>query len=255
MRRFALHNRVIMEQSPLQVYSSALLFTPAMSIVRSQFTSKMPPWIKRGPKVDTNWSPMLQTLEGHSEPVSAIAFSPNGKQLASSSHDRTVRLWDTVTGATLQLFQGHSDTMHAVAFPPDGKQLASCSSDETMWVCDAATGATVQIFEGHLSTIFAVAFSPDGKQLASGSDDRTVRYWDMATGTTLQILEGHSDAVSLSLSPPMANSWRRVQMTRQYGSGMRLPEWHYRSSRATRIASKPSLFRPTASSWCPVRAV
>ena len=87
MKRFALYNRTAIEQVPLQVYCSALYFTPTMSIVRRQFSDKMPGWIKRGPEVEANWSATVQTLEGHSDLVTAVAFSPDGKQLASGSYD------------------------------------------------------------------------------------------------------------------------------------------------------------------------
>jgi WD domain, G-beta repeat len=201
MKRFTLHNRVAIEQAPLQVYSSALFFTPVMSIVRRQFIDEMVGWIKRGPEVEMNWSGLLQVLEGHSHWVWGIAFSPDGKQLASASYDRTVRVWGATTGATLQIFKGHSSYVRDVAFSPDSRQLASASDDKTVRVWDAATGATRQILEGHSNSVNAVAFSPDGKQLASASYDRTVRVWDVATGATLQILESHSSYIrTLSFS-------------------------------------------------------
>src|SRR5882757_1570977 len=78
--RFALYNRLVVEQTPLQLYCSALIFTPEKSIVRGTFENCIPPWIERKPKVQAHWNAALQTLEGHSDVVRSVAFSPDGKQ-------------------------------------------------------------------------------------------------------------------------------------------------------------------------------
>ena len=166
INRFVLYNRVAIEQAPLQVYCSALFFTPVMSIVRREFMDKMPRWIKRGPEVETNWSAILQILEGHSDSVYAVAFSPDGKQLASGSHDSTVRVWDTAAGATLQILGGHSSSVNAMAFSPDGKQLASGSNDSTVRVWDTAAGATLQILKADVQ-IRTLSFSSDGSYIVT----------------------------------------------------------------------------------------
>src|SRR5438045_5473401 len=134
-KRFVLSNRSIIEEAPLQIYSSCLIFAPEMALVRKQFEGQMPRSITRVSKVQNSWSSALLTLEGHSAYVNAVAFSPDGKLVASASGDRTIRLWDSATGASLQTLEGHSDW---VAFSPDGKLVASASGDRTVRLWDSA---------------------------------------------------------------------------------------------------------------------
>src|SRR5271154_4444846 len=111
-----------------------------MSIVRGQFKDQIPHWICRLPIVQRDWSSLEQTLEGHSDSVYSVAFSPDGSRLASGSNDRTVRVWNTATGQVKQTLKGHSNSVRSVAFSPDGSRLASGSDDRTVRVWNIVTG-------------------------------------------------------------------------------------------------------------------
>ncbi|KAF7503289.1 hypothetical protein GJ744_004011 [Endocarpon pusillum] len=190
------------EEAPLQVYCSALIFSPEESVVRQTFKQEMPQWISPLPRISSNWSPCVQTLKGHGDLVRSVAFSPNGQQLASGSNDNTIRLWDASTGKCLQTLEGHRDLVRSVAFSPNGQQLASGSNDDTIRLWDASTGKCLQTLKGHGDKVTSVVFSPNGQQLTSGSIDSTVRLWDASTGKCLQALKGHRDQVySVAFSP------------------------------------------------------
>jgi WD40 repeat protein len=110
---------------------------------------------------EKNWSSLLQTLEGHTGPLTAIAFSQDGTMLVSASISGIVQLWDTATGNARQTLKGHTRSVNAIAFSPDGTMLASASNDGTVRLWDTATGNTRQILEGHTGPVKAIAFSRD----------------------------------------------------------------------------------------------
>ena len=142
-------------------------------------------------------------LTGHTSPVNSVAFSPDGKTLASGSADGTVRLWDVATRRQIGNNLTGGSAVNSVAFSPDGKTLASGSADDTVRLWDVATGQQIgDPLTGHTGAVNSVAFSPDGKTLASGSDDHTVRLWDVASLTGIATLTGHTGAVnSVAFSP------------------------------------------------------
>jgi RNA polymerase sigma factor (sigma-70 family) len=144
----------------------------------------------------------LRRFEGHQGWVWGVAFSPDGKTLASSSDDGSVRLWEVATGKEQRQLIGHDSHVFCVAFSPDGKTLVSCSQDQTIRLWEVATGRELQKLEGHQDKVTGVAFSPDGKMLASASSDHTVRLWDCARGALLRTLTGHEAGLdSVAFSP------------------------------------------------------
>jgi WD40 repeat protein len=193
-RRFILMNSLIIQKAPLQLYSSAIIFTPQESVIRNTFEKPIP-WISRLPKVPRAWTLELQKLEGHSDHVNAVAFSSDDQLLASASSDHTIRLWSPATGEQVQLLEGHNNIVRGIAFSADGQLLASASYDKTVRLWDPVTGDQVELLEGHSDYVNAVAFSANGQLLASASEDKTVRLWNPATGERVGQLEGHSEAV------------------------------------------------------------
>ena len=145
----------------------------------------------------------LALLTGRAWGVNSVAFSPDGKTIATGSDDDdTVRLWEATTGDLKRTLTGHTDWVNSVVFSPDGKTIASGSEDETVRLWEATTGDLKRTLTGHTYHVYSVAFSPDGKTIASSSGSDTVRLWDATTGDLIRTLTGHTDWVfSVAFSP------------------------------------------------------
>ncbi|MBD2066410.1 hypothetical protein H6F93_02520 [Leptolyngbya sp. FACHB-671] len=147
---------------------------------------------------DLATSVFTQTLSG----IDSVAFTPDGKQLATGGVDGKISFWQVADGKQLLTLQGHQSWILSVSFSPDGEMLASGGEDFTIRLWNVASGQCLRELEGHRNSVFSISFSPDGQTLASGDEDSTIRLWDVASRQCLKTLEGHTGRVwSISFSP------------------------------------------------------
>lgn len=141
------------------------------------------------------------TLHGHGQTVWSVAFSPNGRWLATGSGDRTIKLWQPASGSQAATLLGHSGSVHALAFSPDGKRLASGSRDFTVKLWDTESWNEVATLRGHTNAVRAVGFSPSGEFLVSAGEDKTIRWWSLATTQQIATLPSGFTIEQLGFAP------------------------------------------------------
>ncbi|KAJ5273520.1 hypothetical protein N7478_008645 [Penicillium angulare] len=207
-RRFIQYFGLVIEENPLQVYFSPLVFSPSQSMTKVTFQDEAPDWIITEPGV-TAWGPCLQTLEGHNYGINFLSQSPDNSRYLSSSMDGAIKLWDLNTGGcTLQL-DGHREEISSVLWSQDGSSLVSASHDKTIKVWDLSSGKCTSTLEEHSEWVTSLSWSPDGKNVISVSDDGSAKIWDPASGCCTKTVVGEAD-VKLSVLWPLSETTRLI---------------------------------------------
>ncbi|MCX4884750.1 trypsin-like peptidase domain-containing protein [Streptomyces sp. NBC_00847] len=199
-RQIALAAQHAAQSRQLAAQSSALLTTdPDLASLLAITAYRTSPTPEAASALSAAASlPLRRRLTGLTQAVNSMAFSPDGKTLATAGYDGKVQLWDVPTGKTTAKLTGHDKFL---AFSPDGKTLATAGEGDNVRLWDVATRKTTAILDSHNNEVETVAFSPDGRTLAAAAG-AAVRLWDVATHKTTSVLDTpHDEVFTVAFSP------------------------------------------------------
>ena len=232
---------------------------PVAAGAEARIASRKEPWLRRSPRPPSH--PLrpqcLRTLEGHTQSISSVSVSPDGRRAVSGGCDKTLRVWDLETGQCLRTLEGHTDEVSCVSMSPDGRHAVSCSRDFTARVWDLETGQCLRTLEGHAYWVNIVSVSPDGRHVVSGSS-KTLRVWDLETGQCIRTLEGHTDGVvRVSMSPDgrraVSGSWDKTLRVWDLDTGQCLRTLEGHASGVDSVSVSPDWRRAVSGSYKTLR--
>ncbi|KAI3576339.1 hypothetical protein IWW34DRAFT_808243 [Fusarium oxysporum f. sp. albedinis] len=194
--RFIRTHFSIIDEAPLQVYSSAIVFSPTNSInpASSSTGGTVRIWNLQTGECD-------EVLKYPSPTGKAFAFSRDSKVLLTASGNQFVRIWKTQTWDHI-IFRGHTGAINSAVISQDSKTVATSSDDATVRLWNTHTGRCEKILKGHTGKVNTAAISPDIQVLVSASVDRTLRIWDLDVGKCKKVLRGHDCDILLAVFSP-----------------------------------------------------
>eukprot|EP01038_Epipyxis_sp_PR26KG_P004093 gene4093-5841_t len=206
----------VVRNDALNLYKSTQLINShnQLSNLESKFTKTS--WTRSYPLGSKKkFTALLNTLTSHGQGVTRSTWSPDGTRIASSSYDKLIIIWDSLTGVIMNTLSGHTKDVFAVAWSPDSNKLASASADNTAGIWDSTSGSLLITLTGHTDKVHGVSWSYDNVRVATASFDKTIKIWNASNGTLLMELIGHENNVH---STSWCHSSNQIASASQDGS-------------------------------------